>query len=160
MAPRRGSRSQSTKMELDSKKLTRTAMQTVGGILFSSTKEEEEKEFDIERRDSKLDAGRGKVLLRDWLLLQANESRIPGLEWIQVNGQRYLKVPWVHGSKASWTIDDCKVFESWAKYTGRTILFWFIPDAKNLEYKFLLINVSRFVPLFVNSIPDAHLLTY
>lgn len=62
--------------------------------------------------------GRGKVLLRDWLLLQANENRIPGLRWMQVDGERYLKIPWQHGSKASWTIEDCKVFEGWAKYTG------------------------------------------
>lgn len=132
-------------------------MLTVGGISFSSTQKEEE-EFDINGRDSNLDAGRGKVLLRDWLLLQANESRIPGLEWMQVNGKKYLKIPWVHGSKASWTADDSKVFESWAKYTGGLFLFYNLPYANILEYNLLLLCERRFVNLLLAA-PEAHLLT-
>lgn len=76
-------------------------------------KEEEESERSLKNR---------KMLLRDWLLKQANDNTIFGLRWIkEEDGGKLLRIPWVHESKASWTPDDSQVFEEWAKHTGKLI---------------------------------------
>lgn len=61
---------------------------------------------------------RDRMLMRDWLQTQADRASIPGMHWY--NEQRtMIQIPWKHGSRSGWTIDDCQLYRAWAQYTGK-----------------------------------------
>lgn len=78
-------------------------------------------------RDKRSSMRKDRMLMRDWLQTQADRRSIPNMEWC--NRQRtMIRVPWKHGSRSGWTIDDCQLYRAWAEYTGRptfTLLFSF-----------------------------------
>jgi len=63
--------------------------------------------------------GKGRMLMRDWLICTVNKGNIRGLEWL--NPERtLLKVPWKHASRRGWQANnDACIFIEWAKYTGK-----------------------------------------
>jgi len=82
----------------------------------------EQEDEHVEEEEGGRSSRNRKMLLRDWLLKQANDNSIRGLRWIgEEEGEKLLRIPWVHESKASWTPDDSAVFEEWAKHTGKFI---------------------------------------
>jgi len=57
------------------------------------------------------------MLMRDWLQQQASRRSIPNMQWF--NRERtQIRIPWKHGSRSGWTIDDCQLYRAWAQYTG------------------------------------------
>ena len=86
---------------------------------FAERKVEEERPED-DGLDGRL--GRERMMLRQWLKVEADRGRIPGLRWIDRN-EALVRIPWIHASKSSWSMDDCKLFESWAKHTGAVCCF-------------------------------------
>lgn len=61
---------------------------------------------------------RDRMLLREWLQTQADRRSVPGMHWY--NGERtMIRLPWKHGSRSGWTIDDCELYRAWAQYTGK-----------------------------------------
>jgi len=68
-------------------------------------------------RDKRCSTRKDRMLMRDWLQTQADRRSIPNMEWC--NRQRtMIRVPWKHGSRSGWTIDDCQLYRAWAQYTG------------------------------------------
>lgn len=59
-----------------------------------------------------------KLLMRQWLQIQADQGTIPGLVWIDEK-KTQIRIPWKHGSRTGWTIDDCRVYRAWATHTGK-----------------------------------------
>jgi len=59
-----------------------------------------------------------RVLLRPWLMQQVQIQCYTGLEWLDKN-KTLLRIPWKHGSRNGWSVKDCKLFENWAKQSGR-----------------------------------------
>jgi len=58
------------------------------------------------------------MLMRDWLQQQADRRSIPNMDWC--NRERtMIRIPWKHGSRSGWTIEDCQLYRAWAQYTGR-----------------------------------------
>lgn len=56
--------------------------------------------------------------MREWLQSQANRRSIPNMEWY--NKERtMIRIPWKHGSRSGWTIEDCQLYRAWAQYTGK-----------------------------------------
>lgn len=63
-------------------------------------------------------SGKKKLRFRDWLIQKLDSREIQGVEWI--NRQRGLfKIPWVHGSRQGWCLEDVEIFWQWAKYSGK-----------------------------------------
>lgn len=58
-----------------------------------------------------------KLLLRQWLQKQADDETIPGLSWLDKD-KTQIRIPWKHGSRTGWTIEDCHVYRAWAVHTG------------------------------------------
>lgn len=58
-----------------------------------------------------------KLRLRAWLQQEANRGTIPGLQW-RDEDRTELRIPWLHGSKQSWSINDVMLFQRWAEHTG------------------------------------------
>lgn len=67
-----------------------------------------------EERASKL----SRLRLRAWLQREANSGSIPGLEW-RDSSKTELCIPWLHGSKQTWSLHDVALFQRWAEHTGR-----------------------------------------
>ena len=66
---------------------------------------------------SSRDRGRDRMLMRDWLQKVADQSSVPNMHWC--NDERtMIRIPWKHGSRSGWTIDDCWLYRAWAEYTG------------------------------------------
>jgi len=60
---------------------------------------------------------RDRMLLREWLQTQADRRSIPNMQWCS-RERNLMKIPWKHGSRSGWTIDDCQLYRAWAQYTG------------------------------------------
>lgn len=58
-----------------------------------------------------------RMLMRDWLQAQADRKRFPNMHWCNAE-HTMIRIPWKHGSRSGWTIEDCKLYRAWAKYTG------------------------------------------
>ncbi|XP_020617859.1 interferon regulatory factor 4-like [Orbicella faveolata] len=61
---------------------------------------------------------RKKLRLRDWLVQKINEGKY-GLRWVGDPKERTFRVPWKHGSRHGWSVDDAALFQAWALYTGK-----------------------------------------
>jgi len=62
---------------------------------------------------------RDRMLLREWLQTQADRGGT-AVDWC--NRERtMIRIPWKHGSRSGWTIDDCRLYRAWALYTGTYI---------------------------------------
>lgn len=61
--------------------------------------------------------GGEKLLLRQWLQRQADNGTIPGLAWLDKD-KTQIRIPWKHGSRTGWTMEDCNVYRAWAEHTG------------------------------------------
>ena len=61
---------------------------------------------------------RKKLRLRDWLVMNINEGRF-GLRWEGDPKDRMFRVPWKHGSRHGWSVEDAALFQAWATYTGK-----------------------------------------
>lgn len=59
-----------------------------------------------------------KLLMRQWLQRQADQGTIPGLRWLDEQ-KTQIRIPWKHGSRTGWTIEDCRVYRAWATHTGK-----------------------------------------
>jgi hypothetical protein len=68
--------------------------------------------------DEKKSEREGRVLMRPWLEQQANSGEIPGLYWYNKE-RKEIRIPWKHGSRSGWSIDDCRVYYAWAMHTGK-----------------------------------------
>lgn len=69
--------------------------------------------------EAKHDIGSGeRMLLRQWLEVEADGGRIPGLRWLDKN-DGLVRINWRHGSRAEWSSNDVTVFKCWALHTGR-----------------------------------------
>jgi len=70
-----------------------------------------------ELRGERCELGGERVLMRSWLKLKADAAEPNGMRWH--NQQRtQIRIPWKHGSRAGWTVNDCRVFKAWAEHTG------------------------------------------
>lgn len=58
------------------------------------------------------------MLMRQWLQQQAHGGTIPGLYWYD-DRRTQIRIPWKHGSRTGWTVDDCRPYQAWAAYTGK-----------------------------------------
>ena len=61
---------------------------------------------------------RKKLRLRDWLVQKINEGQY-GLRWEGNPIDRIFRVPWKHGSRHGWSVEDAALFQAWATYTGK-----------------------------------------
>lgn len=59
----------------------------------------------------------GRVRMRKWLISQVTSGRYIGLKWIDKD-KTLLRIPWKHGSRSGWSVEDGKLFESWAVQSG------------------------------------------
>lgn len=59
----------------------------------------------------------GRVRMRKWLINQVSSGRYIGLKWIDKD-KTLLRIPWKHGSRSGWSVEDGKLFESWAVQSG------------------------------------------
>jgi len=58
-----------------------------------------------------------RMLMREWLQTQANRRSIPNMLWY--NRERtMIRIPWKHGSRSGWTMEDCQLYRAWAQHTG------------------------------------------
>lgn len=87
-----------------------------------------------------------KLLMRQWLQRQADQGTIPGLCWID-DKRTQIRIPWKHGSRTGWTIDDCRVYRAWATHTGKIAC---ITEPKKWKANFRCA---------LNSLPDVRELT-
>lgn len=71
-----------------------------------------------ESRDKRCATRKDRMLMRDWLQQQASRRSIPNMQWFNKECTM-IRIPWKHGSRSGWTIDDCQLYRAWAKYTGR-----------------------------------------
>lgn len=60
----------------------------------------------------------GRVRMRKWLINQVSSGRYIGLKWIDKD-KTLLRIPWKHGSRSGWSVEDGKLFESWAVQSGK-----------------------------------------
>jgi len=60
----------------------------------------------------------GRVLLRQWLVQNVEAECFPGMHWYN-SDKTQIRIPWKHGSRTGWTVEDCQVFKAWANHTGR-----------------------------------------
>jgi hypothetical protein len=68
------------------------------------------------------------MLLRHWLIEQANSQNIPGLTWIDPG---LLRIPWRHKSRSEFNgAADGLLFKAWAEYKGRDVT-----EPKHKEWK-------------------------
>jgi len=84
------------------------------------------KEIGIGESDDLRDDGsrQQRLLMREWLIEQANRNDIPGLGWYDRPYNQLLRIPWIHGSKSGWSADyHCRLFELWAVYSGKISLY-------------------------------------
>lgn len=75
------------------------------------------------RADARVTTGscsskKDRLLMRPWLEQQANFCLIPNMRWYDATKTK-LRIPWKHGSRAGWTIDDCRLYKAWAEHTGK-----------------------------------------
>ncbi|GAB1608183.1 interferon regulatory factor 2-like isoform X4 [Argonauta hians] len=85
-----------------------------------------------------------KVRMRDWLTSLLDEESIPGLNWIDKN-KKIFRIPWKHGSRQTWKVDDAILFVRWAEHGGK-----YSKDSGNP-------NTKRYKATFrcaLNSLPD------
>jgi len=61
---------------------------------------------------------RDRMLMREWLQTQADKRSIPNMRWYNREHTMIL-IPWKHGSRSGWTIEDSQLYRAWAQYTGR-----------------------------------------
>ncbi|XP_036369206.1 interferon regulatory factor 2 isoform X1 [Octopus sinensis] len=59
-----------------------------------------------------------KIRMRDWLTNLLDSKSIPGLEWLDKNKQIF-RIPWKHGSRQTWKVDDADLFVRWAEHGGK-----------------------------------------
>ena len=62
--------------------------------------------------------GTKKLRFREWLQQKLDSKEIAGLEWID-RSRGLFKIPWKHGSRQCWNLDDSEIFRQWAVYSGR-----------------------------------------
>lgn len=56
--------------------------------------------------------------MREWLQTQADKRSIPNMRWYNREHTMIL-IPWKHGSRSGWTIEDSQLYRAWAQYTGK-----------------------------------------
>ncbi|XP_052832705.1 uncharacterized protein LOC106882833 isoform X6 [Octopus bimaculoides] len=56
-----------------------------------------------------------KIRMRDWLTNLLDNKSIPGLEWMDKSKQIF-RIPWKHGSRQTWKVDDADLFVKWAEH--------------------------------------------
>ena len=78
---------------------------------------------------------RKRLRLRDWLVQKINEGKY-GLRWEGDPKKRTFRVPWKHGSRRGWSLDDAALFQAWALYTGKYKEGWDIPDPRKWKTNF------------------------
>ena len=61
---------------------------------------------------------RKRLRLRDWLVNMINSGSFSGLQWEDPK-EKVFRVPWKHGSRHGWTVEDASLFRAWAVYTGK-----------------------------------------
>ncbi|XP_052832703.1 interferon regulatory factor 2 isoform X4 [Octopus bimaculoides] len=59
-----------------------------------------------------------KIRMRDWLTNLLDNKSIPGLEWMDKSKQIF-RIPWKHGSRQTWKVDDADLFVKWAEHGGK-----------------------------------------
>ena len=78
---------------------------------------------------------RKKLRLRDWLVQKINEGKY-GLRWVGDTKERTFRVPWKHGSRHCWSVDDAALFQAWALHTGIYKEGRDIPDPRKWKTNF------------------------
>ena len=78
---------------------------------------------------------RKRLRLRDWLVQKINEGKY-GLRWEGDPKKRTFRVPWKHGSRRGWSLDDVALFQAWALYTGKYKEGRDIPDPRKWKTNF------------------------
>jgi hypothetical protein len=48
----------------------------------------------------------------------ANSGTIANVTWHDTSHTQ-IRIPWKHGSRSGWTLDDCALYREWAKHTGK-----------------------------------------
>uniref|UniRef100_A0A8C5QD65 IRF tryptophan pentad repeat domain-containing protein n=2 Tax=Leptobrachium leishanense TaxID=445787 RepID=A0A8C5QD65_9ANUR len=63
--------------------------------------------------------GSQQLRLKEWLVLQINSGKYPGLQW--ENAEKTLfRIPWKHASKQDYKAqEDAALFKAWATYKGK-----------------------------------------
>lgn len=56
--------------------------------------------------------------MSSWLLKHLDSKEVPGLRWLPERPGEF-RIKWPHQSRHGWSLDDAKLFELWAKHTGR-----------------------------------------
>ncbi|KAM5135032.1 interferon regulatory factor 4-like [Mantella aurantiaca] len=57
--------------------------------------------------------------LKEWLILQVNSGKYPGLRWEDEQKTRF-RIPWKHASKQNYSEEeDAALFKAWAMYKGK-----------------------------------------
>ena len=78
---------------------------------------------------------RKRLRLRDWLEQKINEGNY-GLRWVGDPKERTFRVPWKHGSRHGWSVEDAALFQAWALYTGKYKEGRDIPDTRKWKTNF------------------------
>ncbi|XP_078384494.1 interferon regulatory factor 2-like isoform X1 [Oculina patagonica] len=78
---------------------------------------------------------RKKLRLRDWLVQMINQGKF-GLRWEGDPTDRIFRVPWKHGSRHGWSVDDAALFQAWAMYTGKYKEGRDVPDPRKWKTNF------------------------
>lgn len=86
-----------------------------------------------------------RLLMRQWLIMMANTTQITNMTWYNEEHTQ-IRIPWKHGSRSCWTLDDCQLYKAWAKHTGK------YSEAQVDEPKRWKANFR----CALNSLPDVH----
>ena len=78
---------------------------------------------------------RKKLRLRDWLVQKIHEGKY-GLRWVGDPKEKTFRIPWKHGSRHDWSVDDAALFQAWAIYTGKYKEGRDIPDPRKWKTNF------------------------
>ncbi|CAH2303024.1 interferon regulatory factor 4-like [Pelobates cultripes] len=63
--------------------------------------------------------GTQQLRLKEWLVLQINSGRYPGLRW-ENEDRTLFRIPWKHASKQDYKAQqDAALFKAWAIYKGK-----------------------------------------
>ena len=61
---------------------------------------------------------KNKKAIDVWLENEIDSGNHKGLRWIDKKKGTFL-IPWMHGSRRQWHIDDVSLFKSWEEYKNR-----------------------------------------
>ena len=73
-----------------------------------------------ERREAGVSSRRERMLMRPWLQQQADDCTVANMTWYD-DEHTMIRIPWKHGSRSGWTLEDCELYCAWARHTGTTI---------------------------------------